>query len=383
VSAYAILQVGRLPGLSLVSPSAGAAYTLADTIPLRASVTLGDRPLENLNGLRADAELRRGGRILAVRPLTPGPEGSFIGSIEPGNAAGDVDVAVTLSGAFEGTPLPPFTRSVRIRLTPRPLVELSWRGGSSLVVDPTDHRTLAATVRSSARTPRTIRLREQGGFPLTVNPGAWAIAPNRSDQTLHLDLAWTGVKPGDYEVALSGALDSTRTDFRGSPFRLRLHVRSWLEANGWWLYPALALLILLLLGGFFLAVWRARVWAERRKRMLDTLNRVEIALTFTNQIVPRKPLTTLPRNGFTVGGEGSDVLVVDEAEPTHPPFKEPRIRVEAVWDRKPVIRVRPVGSRTAFYNRDNRLITPPLQPTEGGEEFRVMPDNVTVRVSAF
>ena len=383
--AFAVIQVARLPTLTLLAPPAGAAYALPGPVPVRAQVFLDGQPLTPApSSIIVSARLSGAGGEPETA-LAPDRQGLFAGVITPGAAPGPATVTVTLLGQFQGTALTPQAVTQSVMLTPTPVVQVQWPAASALTADPDDTLRLSVEASSSAGTPQTVFLTCGGPAVVSLQPSALMVAPNQPLQPVPLRLNLHGVRPGTYILTVTPQIGASGVTLKSTPWRCSVHVRTWLERNRWWLYPALGLGILLALLTTALVILWLKEQARRQQKMLALLNGVAVYVPGTTHAYRAPPQKTLARSFYTFGGDGADVAIPDPNKPGEPLFREPRVRVAVDWDRrerKPILQVTPEGTETQFFERDGRLIGEPITPTEGGSSFRVEPEHILVRVNS-
>lgn len=383
--AYAVVQAERLPVLSLLAPAPDAAYALPGPVPIRAQVLVdGQPPASGGAGLAAQARLQ-GPAGATQAALTLGADGVFSGAVPAGATPGAASLTVTLFGRFGGRDLSPQTATRAVTLTPTPTVRIQWPASPPLTVDSDDTVLLNADVSSSAGTAQTVFLTCSGPSVVSVVPATLIVPANQTSESVPVRLHLRGVRPGAYTLTLAPRMGGTGVVLEAAPWHDSLHVRTWLERNRWWLYPALALALLLALLTTALVILWLREQARRRQKMLSLLNGAAVYVPGTTHAYHPPSQRVLARTSYTFGGEGADVPIPDPERPGQPLFAEPRLRVAVEWDRrerKPVLRVTPEGSETQFFERDGRLIGEPITPTEGGSSFRVAPEQILVRVNS-
>lgn len=384
--AYASLQVARIPVLKLIEPQPCAFYTLPAPVAVQAALSLaGARVSRAISGIRITASVTVSGRAAPQVELAPAGGGVYAGGSPSGRQAGAAALRVVLSGSYQGQSFDPQELDLPLTLTPHPIVEMTGGQLSRQAVNPDDSRTITERIRSSAPTAQIIRLTASGVPGVTVDPSSIDVPAHGEQQSVKVILSWRHAPPGDYSLDLKPALAGTGVDLHANQVHSDIHVRTWLERNGWWFYPGTGLLVLLILAAVALILHLTREQARRQRKMRDMLNGAALYVPGTAQPFRPAPQNVLVRRSYTFGGEGADVFIPDPAEPGQPLFKEPRLKIAVEWDkrhRQPLLMVTPEGTDTILYDKDNKLIGEPIVPTEGGAFFYVDPEHRLVRVNS-
>ncbi|HLV81388.1 MAG TPA: hypothetical protein VKT32_13970, partial [Chthonomonadaceae bacterium] len=383
--AYAVVQIGPVPLLTVDTPGADAAYTLPDPVPVHGALQLAGAALA-----RRAPELRLHASLLAPggdqeQDLTLDATGAFATRIPSGSRPGPATLRITLRGRYGGGEIAPQTALLPLTLALRPVVQVRWEAKNQLTGDPDDLWELTAQVRSSANSVQQVALACQGAPGLQIEPATLTVAPNGPERTIPVRLRWHHLTPGNYPLTVAPTLAGQGVDLNAVPFTGQIHIRTWLERNRWWFYPcvALAVLLALIITGA-LSFWM-KEQARRQRKLLAVLNGA--ALYIPGKAEPFRPpeQKALVRRSYTFGGKGADVLIPDPTQPGQPLFQEPRVRLAVDWDRKhrrPRLQVTPEGTATMLYDQEMRLIGDPIVPTEGGALFLIDPEHILVSVNS-
>lgn len=383
-----VLQVTPLPHLEVTSPTPDAAFVVRQKVPLAGHLTLNGQPLMALPPelhLTAALQTPAGRTDL---PLLLDANGNFQNAPNAGDRPGPAMLTVTLAGEVNGGPVVPQRVIIPFSLAPQPFIRLAWRlnvprtrkRDALLTMDPDERLSLPVDVVCAAPTPQPVRFHMSGmsGMGGNAPDTVWTIPAQQPETVRNLMISPGHIAPGNYDLDIVTQAGEAGVLSNNPPLHVHVHVRSWLERNRWWFYPALVLLFLLIVSGIAFASWWTRREAWRKQRMRAVLNQVYVQVPGTQQKF--RPDNPLPRFWFTAGGKGSDVELRVNSEPL---FEEPVMRISVQWNRKangPQVRVTPTGTSTMFADRNGALLQGDVVPTEGDTMFYVDPAHVLVAV---